>query len=89
MINNHLLTIILLKDDVSIGYAHIDFDENKYWFGICIIPEYHGRGYGKLMMEYLFNNVHCHMSKARNLFFLECVKELVIALEAFFQVSIP
>ena len=56
IINNHLLTIILLKDDIPIGYAHIDFDENKYWFGICIISEFHGKGYGKIMMEYLFSN---------------------------------
>jgi ribosomal-protein-alanine N-acetyltransferase len=56
VIDNHLLTIVLLKDDESVGYAHIDFDDNKYWFGICIIPEYQGKGYGKLMMEYLFNN---------------------------------
>ena len=30
VIKNHLLTILLLVNDLPIGYAHIDY-ENKYW----------------------------------------------------------
>ena len=56
VINNHLITIILLDKDLPFGYAHIDFDDNKYWLGICILEEYQGKGYGKKIMEYIFNN---------------------------------
>jgi ribosomal protein S18 acetylase RimI-like enzyme len=56
VINNHLITIILLDKDLPGGYAHIDFDDNKYWFGICILENYQGNGYGKKIMEYIFNN---------------------------------
>ena len=56
VINNHLITIILLDKDLPVGYAHIDFDDNKYWFGICILEEYQGKGYGKKVMKYIFNN---------------------------------
>ena len=55
IIKNHIITIILVVDELSIGYAHIDY-ENKYWFGICILDEYQGKGFGKEIMEYIFNN---------------------------------
>ena len=55
IIKNHVITIILLVDGLSIGYAHIDYD-NKYWFGICILENYQGKGFGKQMMEYIFNH---------------------------------
>jgi ribosomal protein S18 acetylase RimI-like enzyme len=56
VIKNHLITIILLDNELPVGYAHIDFDDNKYWFGICILENYQGMGNGKKMMEYIFNN---------------------------------
>ena len=55
IIKNHIITIILLDDEVPVGYAHIDY-ENKYWLGICILEEYQGKGFGKKVMEYIFNN---------------------------------
>lgn len=56
VINNHLITIILLDKELPVGYAHIDFEDNKYWFGICILEKYQGKGYGKKIMEYIFNS---------------------------------
>jgi hypothetical protein len=47
VIKNHLITIILLDNELTLGYAHIDFDDNKYWFGICILENYQGMGNGK------------------------------------------
>ena len=55
IIKNHVITIILLDDGLSIGYAHIDYD-NKYWLGICILENYKRKGFGTQMMEYLFNH---------------------------------
>ena len=56
IINNHILTILLIDNNNEIGYAHIDYDNNQYWFGICLITEYQSKGYGKKMMEYIFTN---------------------------------
>lgn len=56
VVNNHIITIILLVNNLPVGYAHIDVDDNKHWFGICILDKYQGNGYGKKIMEYIFNH---------------------------------
>jgi len=56
VIKNHIITLILIDDNLPVGYAHIDYDDNKYWFGICILDKYQGNGYGKKIMEYIFSH---------------------------------
>ena len=56
VIKNHIITLILIDDNLPVGYAHIDYDDDKYWFGVCILDNYQGKGYGKKIMEYIFNN---------------------------------
>lgn len=56
IIKNHVITILLLEDETPIGYAHVDFDNDKYWFGICILEKYHGLGYGTKIIDYIFNH---------------------------------
>jgi len=55
VIKDHAVTLLLKKEENIIGYAHIDYEKktNKYWFGICILPEHHNKGYG----DYLMNNI--------------------------------
>ena len=55
VIKDHAVTVLLKKEENIIGYAHIDYEKNtnKYWFGICILPEHHNKGYG----NYLMNNI--------------------------------
>lgn len=65
-IQNHILTIILLVDKKEIGYAHIDFENDKHWFGICLLSEYQGKGYGKKMMNFVFN--HPNIKKLDNVY---------------------
>jgi len=55
VVKNHVITTVLLDDDRAVGYAHIDY-ENKHWFGICILNEYQGKGFGNKMMNHIFNN---------------------------------
>ena len=55
VIKNHIITLILIDDNLPVGYAHIDYDD-KYWFGVCILDNYQGKGYGKKIMEYIFNH---------------------------------
>lgn len=56
VIQNHVITVLVLVGTIPIGYAHIDYDSGKYWFGICILENYQGNGYGKKIMEYIFNH---------------------------------
>ena len=56
IIKNHLLTIVLTDNDKPFGYAHIDLDNEIYWFGICLHKEYQGKGIGNKLMEYVFNH---------------------------------
>ena len=57
-IKNHVLTLLLVKDGIPIGYSHIDYDihSDRYWFGICILPCYHNQGYGNFMMNYILSD---------------------------------
>jgi perosamine synthetase len=55
IIKDHVITLLLKNEEKIIGYTHIDYEKNtdKYWFGICILPEHHNKGYG----NYLMNNI--------------------------------
>jgi ribosomal protein S18 acetylase RimI-like enzyme len=53
VIADHLVTLLLLQDDVPAGYAHLDPEDQKTWLGICILPQYSGMGLGNLMMIHL------------------------------------
>jgi ribosomal protein S18 acetylase RimI-like enzyme len=45
----------LKNETEEIGYGHIDYENNKYWLGICILDKFCGNGYGKIIMNYLIN----------------------------------
>ncbi len=66
ILDNHILTIVLVENNIVCGYGHIDFDE-KYWLGICILSEYQGKGYGKIIMEYLLNHNNTKLCKSIHL----------------------
>jgi GNAT superfamily N-acetyltransferase len=59
---NHYKTLLYVKNDAPIGYAHIDYDivNDKYWFGICILSEHLNKGIGKL----LITNILTHFTNA-------------------------
>lgn len=79
IIENHILTVLLLLDNKPIGYGHIDFDE-KYWFGICILEGYQGKGYGKKIMDYIFNH---NIIKNLNEIYLSVDKSNKIAIKLY------
>jgi ribosomal protein S18 acetylase RimI-like enzyme len=56
IIKNHLITVLLFVSNESVGYAHIDMADDKHWFGICILDNYQGKGYGKYLIKYILNN---------------------------------
>lgn len=53
IIKNHLATILLLEENVPVAYGHLDKENDTVWLGICVIPEFQGRGLGKRMMQIL------------------------------------
>ena len=77
-IKNHLLTIILtLENDTSsqsiqpsiIGYAHLDKDlkdEYKIWFGIYVLEDFQSKGYGKTIINYIFQ--YCRLNKIEKIY---------------------
>jgi perosamine synthetase len=56
IINNHLITLLIMDNDIPIGYAHIDSEDNKYWLGIYINDAYQNKGLGNKIIKYLINH---------------------------------
>ena len=56
VITNHVMTLLMLKHDIPFAYAHIDNENFKYWFGICVLDNYQGVGFGKQLIEYIINH---------------------------------
>ena len=56
IIKNHLITVLLFISNKAIGYGHIDIDNNKKWFGICVLDNYQGKGYGTELIRYILNH---------------------------------
>lgn len=54
-IKNHVITIIYRLDNKSIGYGHIDLEENIQWLGCCVLPTYQSMGIGTKILQYLIN----------------------------------
>lgn len=49
----HLYSFIIYKNNVPIGYYHVE-NENKFnWFGICILKKYQNTGLGTLIMNHM------------------------------------
>jgi ribosomal protein S18 acetylase RimI-like enzyme len=60
---SHEKCIILKNSDLIIGYGHIEFADNKYWLGVCVVEKHMNKGYGKKIMHKLVdfckeNNIH-------------------------------
>ncbi|WP_143885573.1 GNAT family N-acetyltransferase [Chryseobacterium binzhouense] len=53
IIGNHIVTVLVLNEQIPIGYGHLDKDGDKIWLGIAILPSCQGKGIGNLIMEKL------------------------------------
>lgn len=53
VLKNHILTCLLYLNDRPIGYGHLDCEDGIIWLGIAVIDEMKGKGFGKVLMEYL------------------------------------
>lgn len=55
VIENHLVTYVMVMKNAVIGYGHLDIEDDKVWLGVCIIEGHTGTGYGRKMMEALIS----------------------------------
>ena len=55
IISKHLITCLLLDNERPIGYGHLDREEDKIWLGIALKETEFSKGYGKVIMSFLFN----------------------------------
>ncbi len=53
VIKNHLITILLLDNLKPVAYGHLDVEDGITWLGICVLTNFQGRGYSKIIMEEL------------------------------------
>ena len=53
IIGNHLCTLLAYKENIPVGYGHLDKEADNIWLGIAVSPTYQGRGLGKLIMSEL------------------------------------
>lgn len=58
VITRHILTAVLLKNGVPIGYGHLDKERERIWLGIAVAESHHGEGFGKLLMNFLLKKGH-------------------------------
>jgi len=49
-VNNHLITLLILNEDKPIAYGHLELEDEITWLGICVLPEFQGRGYSDIIM---------------------------------------
>lgn len=55
VISNHIITVIALYNNKTVGYGHLDKELNTIWFGIAVADSFKGKGIGKKIMKYLID----------------------------------
>jgi GNAT superfamily N-acetyltransferase len=53
VIKNHITTLLILNENSPIGYGHLEKEGENIWLGICVLPEFKGKGIGKVIMNEL------------------------------------
>lgn len=53
VLENHLVTCLLMDKNMPAGYGHLDKDGDNVWLGIAIAERFKGNGLGKLIMDFL------------------------------------
>ena len=54
-IANHLVTVLLI-DEETVGYGHLDLEDGIVWLGICVKDSCVGKGYGSIIMDKLVSS---------------------------------
>ena len=63
VLNSHLETGLLIKDNTPLAYGHLDVENGTTWLGIAVIEKEKGKGLGAQMMNELLNAAVQHQCK--------------------------
>ena len=55
-IQNHLVTLLVMNDDIPVGYGHLDQENGNIWLGISVNPDFQGQGIGNILMTELISD---------------------------------
>lgn len=58
VINNHICTILFEDNGESIGYGHLDKENDVVWLGIMVGDNLKGKGYGKKILSQLITKIN-------------------------------
>lgn len=59
VIKNHKATLMFADEhNHPMAYGHLDSENENVWLGLCVLPEYKGKGYGNKMMLSLLKNAN-------------------------------
>lgn len=53
VIENHLVTAVLIHNNAAVGYGHLEKVSDVIWLGIAVSENMIGKGFGKLIMSFL------------------------------------
>ena len=51
VVEKHRVTVVAQKNNVTIGYGHLDEDSGKVWLGIAVAYDQIGKGYGAEILD--------------------------------------
>ena len=55
-IQNHLVTLLVMNDDIPVGYGHLDQENGNIWLGISVNPDFQGKGIANTIMTELISD---------------------------------
>jgi ribosomal protein S18 acetylase RimI-like enzyme len=56
VIQNHIITTILLRNNEPVGYGHLDQEVDCVWLGIAVSEGFQKLGYGTQIMRFLIEH---------------------------------
>lgn len=67
VLKNHIFTGLYYKDNILLGYGHLDYDSDKIWLGIIVSDENQSKGHGNNIIDSLISktkkNIHLSVDK--------------------------
>ena len=55
IIQNHKITVLGFVDSIPVAYGHLDPEDEKTWLGVLVSDNFHGKGYGSKILDYLID----------------------------------
>jgi GNAT superfamily N-acetyltransferase len=53
IIDSHLISFIILDNDIPSGYCHLEEENNKLWLGVLVSDNFLGKGLGSYCLDIL------------------------------------